>query len=62
MRERLEADYEARSRCRTKNATRLGLMSFQATAPAARHVFIAAAWKMRCVWADVSWRWTLKVL
>jgi hypothetical protein len=53
---------QALSRRRTKNATRLGLMSFQAPALAARHVFIAAARKIRCVWADVRWRWTLKVL
>ena len=43
----------ALSRCRTKNATRLRLVSFQAAATAARHVFIAAARKLRCTRADV---------
>jgi hypothetical protein len=38
----------------------LRLESFQATATAARHVPIAAARKLRCVRADVRWRWTLK--
>jgi pimeloyl-ACP methyl ester carboxylesterase len=52
----------ALSRCRTKNATRLGLTTFQATATTARHVFIAAARRVRCVWAEARWRWTLKVL
>ena len=52
----------ALSRCRTKDARSLGLAYFQATATAARHVFIAAARKPRCVWADVRWRWTLKML
>ena len=37
-------------------------LKFQATATAARHVFIAAARKVRCVGAEVRWRWTLKVL
>ena len=27
-----------------------------------RHVSIAAARSVRCVWADVRWRWTLNVL
>jgi hypothetical protein len=34
----------------------------QAAATAARHVFIAAARKIRCVQADARCRWTLKVL
>ncbi len=52
----------ALSRCRTKNATRLRLVYFQAAATASRHVFIAAARKVRCVWADTRWRWRLKRL
>ena len=52
----------ALSRCRTKITTRLRLVSFQAAATAARHVFIAAARKLRRVRADVRWRWTLKML
>ena len=58
----LLAVFAALSRCRTKNAKSLRLAYFQATATAARHVFIAAARKPRCVWADVRWRWTLKML
>ena len=54
--------WSALSRCRTKDARILRLAYFQATATAARHVFIAAARKPRCVWADVRWRWTLKML
>ena len=54
--------WRALSRCRTKNATRLRLVYFQAAATASRHVFIAAARKVRCVWADTRWRWTLKML
>jgi|SRR5580700_3148569 transposase-like protein len=34
----------------------------QAAATAVRHVSIAAARSVRCVWAEVRWRWTLKVL
>ena len=34
----------------------------QAATTAVRHVSIAAARSVRCVWADVRWRWTLKVL
>ena len=52
----------ALSRCRTKNATRVRLVYFQAAATASRQVFIAAARKVRCVWADTRWRWTLKML
>jgi hypothetical protein len=37
-------------------------VSSQAAATAARHVFIAAARKIRCARADARWRWTLKVL
>jgi hypothetical protein len=38
------------------------LLKFQAAVTASRHVLIAAARKMRCVEAEVRWRWTLKVL
>ena len=36
--------------------------NFQAAATAVRHVTIATARSARCVWAEVRWRWTLKVL
>ena len=52
----------ALSRCRRKSAKGLQLLKFQAAATASRHVFIAAARKVRCVGAEVRWRWTLKVL
>jgi hypothetical protein len=38
------------------------LKSSQAAATAVRHVSIAAARSVRCVWAEERWRWTLKVL
>ena len=38
------------------------LKSCQAAATAVRHVSIAAARSVRCVWAEERWRWTLKVL
>jgi hypothetical protein len=38
------------------------LKNCQAAATAVRHVSIAAARSVRCVWAEVRWRWTLKVL
>ena len=38
------------------------LMEGQAAATAVRHVLIAGARSTRCVWVDVRWRWTLKVL
>ena len=34
----------------------------QAAAATSRHVVIAAARSTRCVWADMRWRWTLKML
>ena len=37
-------------------------LNCQAAATAVRHVSIAAARSVRCVWADVRWRWTLNVL
>ena len=52
----------ALSRYQKKNARDLRLAYFQATATAARHVFIADTRKARCVLAEVRWRWTLKVL
>jgi hypothetical protein len=57
-----QAVRRALSHCRTKNAISLRLVSFQAAATAARHVFIAAARQLRRVPADVRWRWTLKML
>jgi hypothetical protein len=53
---------EASSRCRTENAKSLRPSRFQAAATASCHVFIAAARKMRCVWAEARWRCTLKML
>jgi hypothetical protein len=41
---------------------KLPLVYFQATATAARHMIIADERKVRCVLAEVRWRWTLKVL
>jgi hypothetical protein len=38
------------------------LKNCQTAATAVRHVSIAAARSVRCVWAEVRWRWTLKVL
>jgi hypothetical protein len=35
---------------------------FLAAATTALRVFIAAAWNVRCVWADARWCWTLKML
>ena len=52
----------ALSRYRMNNARDLRLAYFQATATAARHMFIADARKARCVLAEVRWRWTLNVL
>src|SRR5580700_5174017 len=45
-----------------KSATGLQPLKFQAAVTVPRHVFIAAARKVRCVEAEVRWRWTLKVL
>ena len=52
----------ALSRCRAASAKCRHLRNCQATATAVRHVVIAAARSTRCVWAEVRWRWTLKVL
>ena len=40
----------------------LQLLKFQAAVAVSRHVLIAAALIVRCVEAEVRWRWTLKVL
>ena len=40
----------------------LQLLKFQAAVTASRHVLIAATRNVRCVEAEVRWRWTLKVL
>ena len=46
-----------------ETATRSGFVArIQAAATASRRVPIAAARSVRCVWAEVRWRWTLKVL
>ena len=38
------------------------LRNCQAAATAVRDVSIAAARSVRCGWAEVRWRWTLKVM
>ena len=50
------------SRCRAASAKCRCLKGCQAAATAVRQVSIAAARSVRCVWAEVRWRWTLKVL
>ena len=52
----------ALSRCRRKSAMGRQRLKFQAAVTASRQVLIAAARKVRCVEAEVRWRWTLKVL
>jgi hypothetical protein len=47
---------------RTRTATRLWRVNFQAAATAARHMFIAEARKLRRVLAEARWHWTLQVL
>ena len=59
---RRERKMQALSRYRMKSAIDPRLAFFQATATAARHMFIADARKARCVLAEMRWRWTLKVL
>ena len=70
---RVELDRQAHLRLTPKSATRFvtlpyderevaGLGNCQAAATSVRHVLIAAARSTRCVWADVRWGWTLKVL
>ena len=58
----LRAFERALSRCRAASAKCRHLRNCQAAATAVRHVVIAAARSTRCVWAEVRWRWTLKVL
>ena len=52
----------ALSRCRAASAKCRRLMNCQAAATAVHHVVIATARSARCVWAEMRWRWTLKVL
>ncbi len=59
---RSQSHQTALSRCQGKNATFHDLSGCQAAATAVRHVSIAVARSVRCVWAEVRWRWTLKVL
>jgi hypothetical protein len=54
--------WRALSRCRAASAKCRHLRNCQVAATAVRHVVIAAARSARCVWAEVRWRWTLKVL
>jgi putative transposase len=51
------------SHCHGASAKRRRLRNFQAAAATAvRRVSIATARGSRCVWAEVRWRWTLKML
>ena len=52
----------ASSRCHAKSASGRRHTDFQAAATASRHVLIAVVRSVRCVWAEVRWRWMLKVL
>ena len=52
----------ALSRCRAASAMCRRLRNCQAAVTAVRQVSIAAARSVRCVRAEVRWRWTLKVL
>ena len=52
----------ALSRCRVASAKCRHLRNCQAAATAVRHVVIATPRSARCVWAEMRWRWTLKVL
>jgi glycosyltransferase involved in cell wall biosynthesis len=58
-------DHEGEGLCHVADATsakRQRLMDGQAAATAVRHVVIATPRSARCVWAEMRWRWTLKVL
>jgi hypothetical protein len=58
-----EGHGEGVSHCHGASAKRRRLRNFQAAAATAvRHVSIATARSSRCVWAEVRWRWTLKML
>ena len=52
----------ALSRCRAASGKCRHLRNCQAAATAVRHVVIATPRSPRCVWAEMRWRWTLKVL
>jgi hypothetical protein len=52
----------ALSHCRAASVKLWRLRYCQAAAIAVRHVVIAAARSVRCVWAEVRWRWRLNVL
>jgi hypothetical protein len=52
----------ALSRYRNDDAKRDCCAELQAASTTSRHVPIAAARSVRCVWAEVRWRWTLKML
>jgi hypothetical protein len=52
----------ALSRCHAKSASGRRHTDFQAAATTSRHVLIATVRSLRCVWAELRWRWTLKVL
>ena len=52
----------ALSRCRAASAKCRRPRNCQAAATAVRHVVIATPRSARCVWAEMRWRWTLKVL
>ena len=52
----------ASSRCDEAVAVLLNVVGSQAAATASRHVFIAAVRSARCVRAETTWRWVLKVL
>ncbi len=53
---------KALSRCRAASAKCRRLRNCQAAATVVRHVVIATPRSARCVWAEMRWRWTLKVL
>ena len=65
----LESEYPSGAirpeNCHVANSTSAKcrrLRNCQAAATAVRHVVIATARSARCVWAEMRWRWTLKVL
>jgi hypothetical protein len=57
-----EALAPALSRWQRRSLRGHATLEFQAAVAASRHVLIAAARNVRCVEAEVRWRWTLKVL
>src|SRR5271165_4560457 len=56
------AEQAGLSRYHSTGAKFRRLRNCQAAATAVRHASIAVARSARCVWAEVRWRWTLKVL